>query len=115
MVGKAQHFWHQNNIMKKTYIPMREYNATLLDYPEGYVEISAESAKAIQVRDRWPVKVVSPHGEMRITARVSNDVKPNVAYAPYFVQEMITRFLLGHTDVLKQGEDATIPVRIEKV
>lgn len=115
MVGKAQHFWHQNNIMKKTYIPMREYNATLLDYPEGYVEISAESAKAIQVRDRWPVKVVSPHGEMRITARVSDDVKPNVAYAPYFVQEMITRFLLGHTDVLKQGEDATIPVRIEKV
>ncbi len=115
MVGKAQHFWHQNNVMKKTYIPMREYNATLLDYPDGYVEISPESAKAIQVRDRWPVKVVSQHGEMRITARVSEDLKPNVAYAPYFVQEMITKFLLGHTDVLKQGEDATIPVRIEKV
>jgi formate dehydrogenase major subunit len=115
MVGKAQHYWHQNNLMKKTYIPMREYNATLLDYPQGYVEISAESAKQLQVRDRWPVKVISPHGEMRITARVTEDVAGNTAYAPYFVQDMISQFLLGHTEILKKGEDATIPVRIEKV
>ncbi len=115
MAGKAQHFWHQNNLMKKTHIPMREYNATLLDYPEGYIEISTGSAKQIGVRDRWPIKVVSPHGEMRVTARVSDDVKDNTAYAPYFVQDMITRFLLGHTEVLRQGEDATIPIRIEKV
>ncbi|HNU92673.1 MAG TPA: molybdopterin-dependent oxidoreductase [Spirochaetota bacterium] len=115
MVGKAQHFWHQNNLMKKTHIPMREYNATLMDYPEGYVEICPQSAKEIGVRDRWPVRVVSPHGEMRVSARVSDDVSPNTAYAPYFVQEMISRFLLGHTEVLRQGEDATIPVRIEKV
>ncbi|TAL32204.1 MAG: hypothetical protein EPN93_16440 [Spirochaetes bacterium] len=115
MVGKAQHFWHQNNLMKKTYIPMREYNALLLDYPEGYVEISAEDAKTIQVRDRWPVRVASPFGEMRVTVRVTGDVKSGTAYAPYFVQDMISKFLLGHADVLKQGEDATIPVRIEKV
>jgi len=115
MVGKAQHFWHQNNLMKKTHIPMREYNATLMDYPEGYVEICPQSAKEIGVRDRWPVRVVSPHGEMRVAAKVSDDVRPFTAYAPYFVQEMISRFLLGHTEVLRQGEDATIPVRIEKV
>lgn len=115
MVGKAQHFWHQNNLMKKTYIPMREYNATLLDYPDGYIEVSAASAKEIGVRDRWPVRVVSPFGEMRVAVRVSDDVKPFTAYAPYFVQDMISQFLLGHTEILKQGEDATIPVRIEKV
>ena len=115
MVGKAQHYWHQNNLMKKTHIPMREYNATLLDYPGGYIEISSQSAKEIGVRHRWPVKVVSAHGEMRITAMVTDDVRPNTAYAPYFVQDMVTRFLLGHPEVLKQGEDATIPVRIEKV
>jgi predicted molibdopterin-dependent oxidoreductase YjgC len=115
MVGKAQHFWHQNNLMKKTNIPMREYNALLLDYPQGYVEISADDAKTIQVRDRWPAKVASSFGEMKVTVRVSGDVQPGTAYAPYFVQDMISKFLLGHADVLKQGEDATIPVRIEKV
>lgn len=115
MVGKAQHYWHQNNLMKKTVIPMREYNATLLDYPEGYIEICPESAKELQVRDRWPVRVISPFGEMKVTVKLSGDVKPNAAYAPYFVQDMITRFLLGHTEALKKGEDASIPVRIEKV
>jgi len=115
MVGKAQHFWHQNNLMKKTHIPMREYNALLLDYPQGYVEISADDAKTIQVRDRWPALVASSFGEMKVTVRVSGDVQPGTAYAPYFVQDMISKFLLGHADVLKQGEDATIPVRIEKV
>ncbi|HDP80025.1 MAG TPA: hypothetical protein ENN21_04190 [Spirochaetes bacterium] len=115
MAGKAQHFWHQNNLMKKTHIPMREYNATLMDYPEGYIEISGAAAKKAGVRDRWPIKVVSPHGEMRVAARVSEDVSDDTAYAPYFVQDMITRFLLGHTETLRQGEDATIPIRIEKV
>jgi predicted molibdopterin-dependent oxidoreductase YjgC len=79
------------------------------------VEISAEDAKTIQVRDRWPVRVASQYGEMRVTVRVTGDVKSGTAYAPYFVQDMISKFLLGHADVLKQGEDATIPVRIEKV
>ena len=30
MVGKAQHYWHQNNLMRKTLIPRREYDQTLL-------------------------------------------------------------------------------------
>lgn len=115
MIGKAQHFWHQNSLMKKTVIPMREYNATLLLYPRGYIEIAPQDAKELQVRDRGAVRIVSPYGAMDIMAMISNNVKPRTAYVPYFIQEMISKFLLEHRDVLGQGEDATIPVRIVKV
>ncbi|HOO72159.1 MAG TPA: molybdopterin-dependent oxidoreductase [Spirochaetota bacterium] len=115
MTGKAQHFWHQNNLMRRTFIPMREYNATLLLYPNGYIEISPADAKNIQVRDRWPVKVVSPHGSMKVTVKITDDVKSETAYVPYFIQNMVSEFLMEHKELLEQGEDAIIPVRIEKV
>jgi formate dehydrogenase major subunit len=115
MIGKAQDFWHQNNLMRKTFIPMREYNATLLDYPEGYVEIAPETAKALQVRNQWQVKVVSPYGELPLAVKISEDVKPNAAYAPYFAKDKIIQQLIGHQQILNKGEDATVPIRIEKV
>ena len=115
MVGKAQHYWHQNNLMKITKIPMREYNATLLSYPEGFIEISGADAKTLQVRDKWPVKVTSPYGSMNVAVKITDDVSDGTAHVPYFVQEMISTFLLEHRESLRHGEDTTIPVRIEKV
>jgi predicted molibdopterin-dependent oxidoreductase YjgC len=115
MVGEAQHFWHQNNLMKKTSIPLREYNATLLLYPRGYVAMSPQSAKELNVRDRFTVKIVSPYGSMEAMVQVTDKVKPNMAYVAYFVDDMVTKFFLEHKDVLKRGEDSTIPVRIVKV
>ncbi len=115
LVGEAQHYWHQNNLMKKTNIPLREYNATLLLYPQGYVAISPQNAKELNVRDRFPVKIVSPYGSMEAMVQVTDKVKPNTAYVAYFVDEMVTKFFMEHKDVLKRGEDATIPVRIAKV
>ena len=115
MIGKAQDFWLQNNLMRKTFIPLREYNATLLDYPEGYVEIAPETAAALQVRNQWQVKVVSPYGELPLAVKISEDVKPNAVYAPYFAKDKIIKRLIGHSEILHKGEDATVPIRIEKV
>jgi predicted molibdopterin-dependent oxidoreductase YjgC len=115
MIGKAQHYWHQNNLMKKTMIPMREYNATLLLYPKGFVEICSADAARLQVRDKWAVQVSSEAGSMRIEVKVSDDVGPGNAYVPYFVKGMIRRFLLAHREDIELGENASIPVRIEKV
>jgi predicted molibdopterin-dependent oxidoreductase YjgC len=115
MAGKANYFWHQNNVMKKTHIPKREYNALLLLYPKGFVEIAIEDAKNLGVRDRGPVAVVSAGGSMRVAARVSGDIKPGTAYVPYFIGEMVPGFLEAHGAAIGQGEDSVIPVRIEKV
>ncbi|HOK01672.1 MAG TPA: molybdopterin-dependent oxidoreductase [Spirochaetota bacterium] len=113
--GRGEYFWHQNNIMKKSYIPKREYNATLLVYPKGFIEINSEDAKKLQVREHWSVKISSDKGSMKVSVKISEDVKPGTAYVPYFIKEMITDFLLGHSDKSDMGLDATIPVRIERV
>lgn len=114
-IGEAQNYWHQNNLMKKTSIPLREYNATLMLYPQGYVALSPQDAKELGVRDRASVMVVSPYGSMETMVQVNDKVYPRTAYAAYFVNEMVTRFFMEHREVLKRGEDAAIPVRIVKV
>jgi anaerobic selenocysteine-containing dehydrogenase len=101
--------------MKKTHIPKREYNALLLLYPKGFVEIAAEDAARLGVRDRWPVAVVSAGGSMKVAARVSGNIKPGTAYIPDFVGEMVPGFLDVPGAAVERGEDSVIPVRIEKV
>lgn len=115
ITGQGEHFWHQNNIMKNTYIPRREYRATLLLYPNGYVEICKADADALKVRDKWTVKISSAYGSMNVDVKVSADVRQGTAYIPYFIRGMITEFLLEHKQDLKKGEDAIIPIRIEGV
>jgi formate dehydrogenase major subunit len=113
--GTDHYFWHTNTIMKKTHIPKREYNALLLLFPKGLVEISAEDAARVGVRDKRPVKVVSAAGSMQVAAKVSADIRPGSVYVPYFIEGMIDGFLDAHQSLLEGGEDSVVPVRIEKV
>jgi len=115
MAGKSYYYWHQNNIMKKTFIPRREYNALLLLYPQGLVDVHPDDAAALGLRDKRPVRVVSARGTMIPLARVTDEVPPGTVYAPYFVGAMIPDFLVPHADAVEYGEDAVIPVRLEKV
>ncbi len=115
VVGKSEHFWHQNNLMRKTFIPKREYDAMLLLYPEGFIEISGDDAKKLAVRDKWPVSVTSAKGSMKAAVKISNDIKSGTAYIPYFIQDSISDFLLKHNYLIAQGEEAIIPIKIEKV
>ena len=115
MVGKAQHYWHQNNLMRKTFIPRREFDATLLLYPQGYIEISPDDAKTLGVRDKWQVKVSSPDGSMHIAVKVTPGIQNRSAYIPYFIKSMIGEFLMKHENVLFRGEETIIPIKIERV
>jgi formate dehydrogenase major subunit len=114
MAGKANHFWHRNNVMKKTHLPKREYNALLLLYPKGFVELAAADAARIGVRDRSSVNVVSAGGSMRVAVRISEDVKPGTAYVPYFIDDMVPGFLTAQGGSLDEDQDSVIPVRLEK-
>jgi formate dehydrogenase major subunit len=115
MAGKSYYYWHQNNIMKKTFIPRREYNALLLLYPQGLVDVHPDDAAALGLRDKRPVRVVSARGTMIPLARVTDEVPPGTVYAPYFIGAMIPGFFVPHADAVEYGEDAVIPVRLEKV
>ncbi len=115
MAGKANYFWHRNNVMAKTQIPKREYNALLLLYPRGFVEIAADDAKRLGLRDRAPVDVVASGGSMRVAVRISGDVKPGTIYVPYFIEDMVPGFLNAAGAAIDEDQDSAIPVRIEKV
>jgi len=115
MAGKATYFWHRNNIMKKTHIPKREYNALLLLYPRGFVEVNPADAKTLGVRDRASVNVVAAGGSMRVSVRLSGDVKPGTVYVPYFIEDMVPGFLNAAGAAIDEDQDSVIPVRIEKV
>lgn len=115
MAGKSYFYWHQNNIMKKSFIPRREYNALLLLYPQGLVDVHPDDAAALGLRDKRPVRVVSSRGAMTVQARVTGDVLPGMVYAPYFIGPMVEAFLKPEFEAVERGEDSVIPVRLEKV
>ena len=115
MVGTAQHFWHQNNLMRKTLIPRREYDQTLLLYPQGYVEISPEDALRLKVRDKWRVRLTSSTGtSLSIAVKISPDIQTGTAHIPYFIKNMISDFLIRYDNAFSAGEESVIPVRIEE-
>ncbi len=115
MIGMADHFWHKNNIMKKTFIPKREFNATLLLYPIGFVELNKEDAEKIGIKNKWVVRITSKRGEMEVYAKISDDIKPGIAYVPYFIHDTTIKSLLDGEQFVRHGEDTFIPVKIEKV
>lgn len=113
-VGRSNYFWHQNSLMKRTFIPKREYNALLLLYPKGFVEIAEEDARRLQLREKQPVRVISESAEITLAARISPDVLPGQLYIPYFIEEMIPEFLLRQVAELEKNEEFFLPVKLEK-
>ena len=115
MIGKAQHYWHQNNLMRKTIVPRREYDQTLWLYPQGYIEISPEDASQLKVKDKWIVNVRSSIGtQMKIAVKISPDVQNGTAYIPYFIKNMISDFLLPYENAYAAGEESVIPIQIQE-
>lgn len=115
LFGKSQHYWHLNNLMNKTFLPRREYNATLLLYPEGFVEMAPQDARRLGVGDKEKVRIRSRRGSMDLQVRVSEDVIPGAVYVPYFVRDMVGRFLLEHRGALQRGETSCVAVQIERL
>lgn len=115
VVGRSNYFWHQNSVMKRTFIPKREYNALLLLYPKGFVEISEEDARALGLREKQPVRIISEAAEIKLAARISPDILPGMLYIPYFIEEMISGFLHRQVSDLEKNEEFFLPVRLEKV
>lgn len=115
VIGRSNYFWHQNSIMKRTFIPRREYNALLLLYPQGFVEVSEEDARALGLREKQTVKIISEKAEVRLAVRISPDILPGMLYIPYFVDDMIPEFLHRQVAELEKYEEFFLPVRLEKV
>jgi predicted molibdopterin-dependent oxidoreductase YjgC len=115
MTGSAEHFWHSSDIMKLTYMPKREYNATLLLYPQGYIEISSIDAENKKLRNKEIVKVSSAAGDIEAQVKINSDLKEGYAHIPFFIRNSISDFLNLHDQDVVNGEDGVVKVTIEKV
>lgn len=86
--GHSLYYWHQNVLIRHSETLKREYRILLLDYPQGFVEINADDAKALKIRDGDTIRLCAATGSATIAARVTPEVKAGTIFVPYFVREV---------------------------
>jgi len=112
--GHSLYYWHQNVLVQHSETLKREYGILLLDYPEGFVDINADDAKRLQIRDGAKVRLVGVTGSAITTARVTHEVKSGMIFVPYFLRE-VREQLLGEAAHTPQASRMPACVRLERV
>lgn len=107
--GNSLYYWHRNVLVRHSETLKREYRILLLDYPEGFVEINTDDAKALGIRDGGKVRLRGAHGAAVAAARVTHEVKSGTVFVPFFVREVQKQI------VAPAAEDPLVPVRLEKL
>jgi predicted molibdopterin-dependent oxidoreductase YjgC len=107
--GHSLYYWNQNILIKHSETLKREYRILLLDYPDGFVEINTDDAKALDVRDGQKIRVFSATGSAVTTARVTHEVRSGTVFVPHFVREVQSK-VLG----MPHESHRLVPVRVEK-
>jgi len=108
--GHSNYYWNQNVLIQHSETLRREYRILLLDYPRGFVELNAEDARALSIKDGDPIRLSAEDGSAVTAARVTPEVRPGAVFVPYFVRQ-VQQQVRGSS-----GEGpALIPVRVERV
>jgi len=106
--GSSLYYWNQNVLIRHSETLRREYSILLTDYPQGFVEINADDAERLGIRDGKRVRVSSESGSGVSTARVTREVRKGTVFVPYFERELEQQILGGNAGA------ALVPVRVEK-
>ena len=107
--GHSMYYWHQNVMIQHSETLKREYRILLLDYPEGFVEISSDDAKRLGVRDGEKIRLHTICGSAVTAARVTPEMRSGTVFVPYFVRQ-VQQQIRGSMDNGVQS----VPVRVEK-
>jgi predicted molibdopterin-dependent oxidoreductase YjgC len=107
--GHSLYYWNQNVLIKHSETLKREYRILLLDYPDGFVEINTDDAKALGVRDGQKIRLLSATGSAVTTARVTHEVRSGTVFVPHFVREVQNKILGAIHE-----SHRLVPVRVEK-
>jgi predicted molibdopterin-dependent oxidoreductase YjgC len=106
VLGNSSYYWNQNVLIAHSEILKREYRVMLLDYPQGFVEINADDAKEMKIRDKQKIKLCGGAGCAVTVARVTPEVKRGTVFVPY--QE------LSQMQAMRGADDARfLAVRVE--
>jgi formate dehydrogenase major subunit len=111
--GHSLYYWHQNVLVQHSETLKREYQILLLDYPDGFVEVSVEDAKRLGIRDGAKIRLVGIAGTALTAARVAPEVKAGMIFVPFFHREV--REALQGGAPPSPGSRVPVWVRLERV
>lgn len=112
--GQSLYYWHQNVLVQNSETLRREHRVLLLDYPEGFVEMNADDAEDLRIRDGNPIRLISPDESVRTTARVTAEVRRGTVYVPFFLRH-VERAMSRRGPLGGASLSQPVYVRIEKV
>ncbi len=94
-------------------------NSRILDenVPEGYIEVSPNDARNLNIEDGEVVSVSSRRGSIRIKARVTEKTKPNVVFVPFHFFEACANVLTNDAldPLCKIPEYKVCACKVEKI
>jgi predicted molibdopterin-dependent oxidoreductase YjgC len=111
--GRSLYYWHQNTMVQHSETLKREYGILLLDYPNGFIEMNPEDAKALNIRDGMKIRLISDIGSASTYARVTNEIREGTIYVPYYMED-IARQILGPARTEYRAGSRTVYVKVEK-
>ncbi len=98
--------WGSDPLVKFSPTLCRDHVARRKLYPSGLVQMNKAAADGIGVRQGWPVRLISAHGEAVLPVVLRGELEPGVMLVPYGFRELVTGVLGGRSEA---------PVRAEKV
>ena len=67
-------------------------------FPSGLVQMNKADADGIGVRQGWPVRLISAHGEAVLPVALRGELEPGVLLVPYAFRELVTGVLGGRSE-----------------
>jgi predicted molibdopterin-dependent oxidoreductase YjgC len=73
-------------------------------YPRGLVQMNKADADGIGVRQGWPVRLISTHGEAVLPVVLRGELEPGVMLVPYAFRQLVTGVLGGRSEAAVRAE-----------
>jgi len=93
VLGHSLYYWHRNVLIKHSETLRREYQAPLLDYPEGFAGINPDDAKKYGIHDGDRIRLRSDTGSTVTVAALSHEVRSGALFMPFFVKQVEQQIL----------------------
>jgi len=108
--GRTAYQFHTATMTKRVAVLLRED-------PDGFIEINAEDAKAIGVREGWPVEVSSSRGRVICRVSITDSLPQGTVFMPFHFAESAANLLTNSAvdPVAKIPEYKVCAVRIRGV
>ncbi|NLV27144.1 MAG: hypothetical protein GXY48_08260 [Methanomicrobiales archaeon] len=108
--GRSIWQWHTGTMTRRSKSLEREE-------PTGWIEINTEDAKSLDIKNGELIKAITRRGEIKISARVTENIKKGVMFIPFHYAECAENMLTINAldPVVKIPESKACAVKVEKI